>query len=419
MLEKMLAHQPQDYAVLYIDMDSFFASAEQQRTPALRGLPVGVSPYGGEAGCVVAASREAKRFGVRTGMRGGEARRLAPAIKFVRDTPHYYRLLHGELLKILEESVCRVTVRGIDEMRLDIPTYMRTESAIYNLVSTIKYQMRLRLGEYVTASFGVAANQWQAKLAASSQKPNGFVVLQQIDREVFYTQLPLLACTGINYRFRRQLFRAGIYNTSGLYQSSEPFLRRQFGINGTKWYLRLRGYEVDDQPPKEKQSLGHQTTLMPKSAETYDELRSVLSKMALKVGYRLRSSNRVTRGLAVSLSYEAVGGWSQMFRHLAPFSSQASFIHHIDQLVSPLASSFQPVKRATIVCFDLLHQGQQSMFDDRGEERSVRLSSALDTIRQRFGSQALQLGSTLSEDLFPDRIGFGAPESLFVPGADT
>lgn len=413
----MLVHQPNDYAVIYIDMDSFFASAEQQRRPELRGQTVGVSPYGGDGGCVVAASREAKRLGVRSGMRGQEARRCAPDIIFVRDTPHYYRLLHGKLLRILEDTPCRVCVRGIDEMRLEVPSYMRSATNTEQIVQDLRCRLRTELGECLTASFGVAANQWQAKLAASARKPDGFCSLRQSDWADFYQSLSLLDCTGINWRLQRRLFRIGVYNTSQLYRASESFLRQHFGVNGTKWYLRMRGYEVDSYAVKPKESIGHQTTIMPRPAEGLEEVKSVLTKMALKVGYRLRSSRRLASGLVIDLRFANGEGWSNIHRHMTPFSSQAAFVGHIHGLMSSLPSSIEPVKRVKLVSFGL-HQSQQlSWLASKQEERDRSLSEATDSLRQRFGSQAIQYASSISQDLFPDRIGFGAPEQLSIPGA--
>ncbi len=416
MLESMFVRQPNDYAVIYLDMDSFFASAEQQRRPELRGKPVGVSPYGGDGGCVVAASREAKRLGVKTGMRGREARRCAPDIILVRDTPHYYRLLHGKLLHILNSTPCRMSVRGIDEMRLEVPSYMRSAPEIECLVRELRETIRVELGESVTASFGVAANQWQAKLAASAHKPDGFFSLQRPDWEAFYRSLSLLACTGINWRLQRRLFRIGIFTTHQLYQASEPFLRQHFGVNGTKWYLRLRGYEVDDQPVKPKQSIGHQTTLMPRPAQDLDEVKSVLTKMALKVGYRLRSSQRLASGLMVGLRFTSGEEWSNMYRHMIPFASQGAFVEHIHGLLSPLADSVEPVKKATLVSFGFHRADQLRWLTSRHEERNEALSQAIDSLRRRFGGQVIGYASGLSQDLFPDRVGFGAPEQLFIPG---
>ena len=155
------------YKVIYLDFDSFFASAEQQRRPELRGIPVGVCPFVSDTSCIVAASREAKQRGIRTGMRVWEARKLAADLVCVRDTPSYYRAIHSETLQVLEDTPCRVYVRGIDEMGLVVPSYLRSVADVTSLAQNLKRELGRRLGDVVTVSIGVGPNSWLAKLAAS------------------------------------------------------------------------------------------------------------------------------------------------------------------------------------------------------------------------------------------------------------
>lgn len=412
MLDSLLA-TAEEYRVVYLDFDSFFASAEQQRRPELRGRPVAVCPFVSEGGCVVAASREAKRLGVRTGMRVFEARRLARDIVLVRDTPAYYRAIHARTLKILEDTPCRVIVRGIDEMALVLPSYMRTQQAGVSLVEDLKQSFRVQLGEVVTASMGLAATSWQAKMAASARKPNGFVSLGRADYEVFYAGLKLTDLTGIRYRMARRLYALGIYSPLELYWASEPLLRRALGVNGTKWYLRLRGVEVDDRPTAMKQSIGHQTTLMPRAALVFEELEAVMVTMILKIGYRLRATNRAARGMMVAVRFLDGGGWHGVARHLRLLVSHQDLVAAGGKILQQLQRQFRPVKKLSITTFDLVATGQMSLLESA--ERDSDVSEALDYLRKKYGAHTVRLASSMRDEVFPDRIGFGAPESLFLP----
>jgi len=414
MLDDLLRKRVADLSTLYLDMDSFFASAEQQRRPDLRGQPVGVCPYISEGGCIVAASREAKRLGVKTGMRVREARQRAPGIRLVRDTPPYYRAIHAEVLKILHDTPCRVDVRGIDEMRLVVPSYLRNPSDIDGLIAHLKLQMNQRLGSVLTGSVGVGANGWQAKMASAANKPDGHKIILQASRSDFYNNIKLIDCTGIRHRLSRRLHAMGIYSVIELYQASETLLRRELGINGTKWYLRLRGVEVDDRPEQLKKSIGHQTTLMPRPAESFSDLKGVLTKIMLKVGYRLRATHRLARGMMVSVSFLDHGWWGNMIRHMSPISSHAALVDEVERLVSPLRTQFREVKKVTVVTFDFVPEGQQSWLPSESD-KAQDLSGALDELRTRFGQRAIMTGSGLNDQLFPDRIGFGAPEKLLLP----
>lgn len=412
MLDSLLA-SVEEYRVMYLDFDSFFASAEQQRRPDLRGRPLGVCPFVSEGGCIVAASREAKRLGVKTGMRVFEARRLARDIVLVRDTPAYYRAIHARTLKILEDTPCRVVVRGIDEMALVLPSYMRTRKAGEDLVDSLKQSFLTQLGEVVTASMGLAATSWQAKMAASARKPNGFVVLGRADYESFYAGLMLTDLTGIRYRMARRLYALGIHNPLELYRASEPLLRKGLGVNGTKWYLRLRGVEVDDRPPAMKQSIGHQTTLMPRAALSFSELEAVMGAMMLKVGYRLRATGRGARGMAVAVRFLDGGGWHGAARHLQLLVSHRDLVAAGGKILQQLQRQFRPVKKLSITTFDLVAIGQMSLLES--VERDGDVSEALDYLRKKYGAHTVRLASSIRGEVFPDRIGFGAPESLFLP----
>jgi DNA polymerase-4 len=414
MFESMLRQRAEDYRTVYIDMDSFFASAEQQRRPELKGRAVGVCPHISEGGCIVAASREAKRLGVKTGMRVRDAQAIAPDIVLVRDTPAYYRAIHAQVLRILEATPCRLDVRGIDEMRLVVPSYMRNELAVEQLIRGIKAALRAQLGDTLTASLGVGANGWQAKMASAFRKPDGQFVLRQDELAEFYRQIKLIDCTGIRHRLSRRLYQMGIFSPLDLYSAPEPLLRQQLGVNGTKWYLRLRGVEVDERAERPKQSIGHQTTLMPRAAETPAQLMSVVVKMMLKVGYRLRASQRQARAMAISVRFMESGWWGDVARHLDPISSHRELVRTAEGLLRPLTTQFRSVKKVSIVTFDLVAAQQQSWLRDR-DLRGEYLSEALDELRRRFGARAIGPASALSDEVFPDRIGFGAPEKLLLP----
>ncbi len=404
------------YKVIYLDFDSFFASAEQQRRPELRGIPVGVCPFVSDTSCIVAASREAKQRGIRTGMRVWEARKLAADLVCVRDTPSYYRAIHSETLQVLEDTPCRVYVRGIDEMGLVVPSYLRSVADVTSLAQNLKRELGRRLGDVVTVSIGVGPNSWLAKLAASYRKPDGMVILQPSQYSDFYSNLRLLDLTGISYRMQRRLYDLGIYAPIDLYRASEPYLRQHLGVHGSRWYLRMRGVEVDERPEQLKKSIGHQTTLAPRPASSFDELMSVVVKMMLKIGYRLRATKRQARSMAVAVSFVGPGGWHNIARHLEPFGSQADLVRQAGRLIEPLRSQYESVRRITVVTSDFVPAGQQSWLTET-DVRSEALSGALDTLRRRFGTRAVMTASGMETDIFPDRIGFGAPEKLFLPEA--
>jgi DNA polymerase-4 len=217
--------QPIPYSTIFIDMDSFFASVEQFYNPKLRGRPVGVATGTSGGASIVAASVEAKRFGVRGGIKVGDARLKCPEIVIVHDSPNSYRGVHRQIMDILHATPCYVRAQSIDEAYLLVPSYMRTRQSTLALIKAIKASIYTLFNEHISSSMGIASNIWLAKMASNYKKPRGLVVLGQNDLPGFYKSLTLVALTGINYRMARRLYSLGIFTPYDLFQASASFFK--------------------------------------------------------------------------------------------------------------------------------------------------------------------------------------------------
>jgi DNA polymerase IV len=163
--------------ILHLDMNSYFATAEQQANPLLRGRPVGVVKAEGR-GCVIAASMEAKKFGVKTGMTVWEARKLCPMIIFVPSDMDKYESLTGRLIKIVKRYSPAVEVFSIDEMFADMTeSQLIFSGGVWEMAMEIKWQIKKELGEWMKCSIGIAFNKVTAKLASEMDKPDGLTFL--------------------------------------------------------------------------------------------------------------------------------------------------------------------------------------------------------------------------------------------------
>ena len=132
----------------------------------------------------------------------------------------------------------------------------RSIESVFTLSKAIKSSIYNLYNEHIYCSIGIASNIWLAKMAASYNKPNGLVCLTKSELAKFYGCLKLTDFTGIGSRMALQLYSKSIFTPSDLYNSSWRCLSTHFGVNGQKWYLRLRGYEVDKLPIIERKSLG-------------------------------------------------------------------------------------------------------------------------------------------------------------------
>ncbi|TAK88981.1 DNA polymerase IV [Patescibacteria group bacterium] len=401
-IERLLSQQPVHGRIIYIDMDSFFASVEQQVNPDLRGKPVAICPFLHNATSVIAASIEAKRLGVRTGTPVRMAKQLCPGLVLLADTPTSYRQFHSAIMAELAETRCQVEVRSIDEAALTVP---------YDLVPTapkVAHEVQERIfkvGSQLSCSVGIASNRFLAKMATKLHKPGGIAELRPEDLPVYYELLELTDLYGISWRMERRLNRLGITTPQGFYQASHQLLEQAFGIEGTRWYLRLRGYEVDGRQTK-RGMIGHQTTITPEPATEYDQIALVASQLCHRASYRLRLAGLAARCLSVGLRYSDRSKQYRRYYTHYPFWDADSCVRHASKLLKDIPLD-QPVRLVDVSLSRLSPQADLtlSLFPEKTPFKQI--SSVVDQINGRWGRGTIKPALHLGSQQARDRIGFG------------
>lgn len=398
--------RPQNYANLFLDMNAFFASCEQQVQPTLRGRPIAVTPYTGPTGCVIAKSYQAKDFGIQTGDLIKDARTLCPELEVIESRPALYTFYHKEIIKMLERHSPFVTPLSIDEFVIKLKSHLRARLPAIRIAQNIKQDIRQNVGDYLKCSIGIGANKFLAKVAAESKKPDGLTVVALSELEPFYRRLDLLDIPGINWRLQRQLNARGIYTALDLYQRSMTQLRRAFGHPGKVWWLRLRGYEVDDLKIPVK-TIGHSHVLAPKF-RSREAARKILVKLVKKAGTRLRRAKLSARGVAVGIGFWQTG-WFHQLRRCDQFNDNQSFIKNALAIFNQCRFPGRPMMVAVSAVNLVRPRGAQiNIFPEI--EKSRRASRAADKICDKFGPEAIYPASMLGIDTAaPDRIPFGQP----------
>jgi DNA polymerase-4 len=402
MLEKMLRQQPVDGAALFVDMNSFFASVEQQVHPELRNRPVGVCPFINDATCVIAASIEAKRYGVKTGTKIPEARRLCPEIVLLADDPKIYRDYHHLIMGELDNTRCRVVIKSIDEALLQVPSDMMTR--VHEVAAEVKQRIGA-VGDQLKCSIGIGSNLFISKVASNFQKPDGLTEVMLAELEGFYSVLELTDLYGISRRTARQLRLIGISTPLDFYRAPYGLLRRHWGLGGEAWYLRLRGYEVDLKPTT-RRSIGHQTTIVPRPAATMDELLRVAGRLVYKTAARLRTANLAAKGVVVFVRFTDHSYWHSVYNGRHSFSDSVTFLEHVRRLLGQVRLHV-PVRLVGVSVVNLtpLPQTNLSLFGET--VRRENLSQALDKINYQFGADTIITASQALSSKVYDRIGFG------------
>ena len=296
---------------LFLDLNAFFASCEQQEAPALRGKPVIVVQTLTDSACAIAASYAAKGFGIKTGTLVREARRLCPAVIPVQANHRLYTDYHDRILQAVDTCLPIEKVMSIDEVACRLMGTERQVPVARELALKIKRVLRDQVGECLTCSIGIAPNVFLGKVGSDLQKPDGLVVITADNLPDVLLE-PRIAGGLRHWRAHgAKALTAPEFSPSPSFGKATPFqLRRVWGgINGVLFHQMLHG--VDIQPPSSRfsKSIGHQHVLEPE-LRTSDGARNFAQHLLTKAAERLRRGDYYCSRLGLHLSWVAdLGGW--------------------------------------------------------------------------------------------------------------
>src|SRR5690606_2801159 len=229
---------PPQRKIIHVDMDAFYASVEQRDNPSLRGRPVVVA-WRGERSVVGAASYEARKVGVRSAMPALRAERLCPDAVFVPPDFTRYKAVSREVRQIMLEHTDLVEPLSLDEAYLDVTTPKTGLPSATAVAEAIRARIRAATG--LTASAGVAPNQFLAKLASDWDQPDGLFIVRPHQVERFLTPLPVGKIPGVGKVMQGKLAELGIATVGDLRNRPLEELQRRFGSFGAALYRRARG----------------------------------------------------------------------------------------------------------------------------------------------------------------------------------
>jgi DNA polymerase-4 len=308
---------------LFVDMNSYFASAEQHLRPELRGRPIAVVPVVADTTCCIAASYEAKVFGIKTGTAVAEAKEKCPGIRLIEARPELYIELHHRIVAAVESCLPVLAVLSIDEMACRLRGPDREPEQAVGLARQIKETIQAEIGPALKCSIGIAPNRLLAKAAAYMHKPDGLTVIGRDELPQRLYELPLRGLCGIGARMDARLNSFGITTVERLCHAPEDQLCRLWGsqVLGSAWWRKLRGEDVPE-PPTQRRTLGHSQVLLPELRRD-DLARRVVIRLIHKAGVRLRHTRYWARSISVHISFLGRKFWHQGRR----FSPRAGYAH--------------------------------------------------------------------------------------------
>jgi DNA polymerase IV len=417
---------------LFLDLNSYFASVEQELRPELRNRPVAVVPVMADTTCAIAASYEAKAFGVRTGTQIGEAKRMCPGIVLVEARHELYVDYHNRIVEAVERCVPVSAVMSIDEMASRLMGREQPLSAAMDLARRVKASIRDCVGSTLRCSVGLAPNRYLAKIASDMDKPDGLIALTPDLLSRALSQLVLRDLPGVGARMEKRLHEQNIRTMPQLLALSREQMNRAWGgVGGEKLWHWLRGEDFHDAELEHQKSISQSHVLSP-DLRTDEGGYAVAHKLLHKAAMRLRTARLWATHVSVTIKYVAAKGEAKSRHssgiHQAGWSRGIPVVECQDNqtLVEALqklwAARPQDAKHRKpfyigVWLGDLVpdHLHTLSLFSAlESESRRGRLTSAMDALNHKYGISTLFPASMLlARAAAPTRIAFTAIPDLF------
>lgn len=399
--------------IMHIDLNSCFATVEQQARPMLRGKPIAIVNRRTDKTAIVTASYEAKAKGVKVGMKLREAKQLCPDIIALESDPSKYRYVYHKLLGIMRDYSAHVTMKSIDEGVIDFHETSH-EIAGRDLVEIgheIKQRLKDEIGVWMRCNIGIATNRFLAKTAAGLHKPDGLDVITSHNIHDVLAELKLTDLTGIAHRNQQRLNSVGIYTPLQFLDAEAVTLRRVVfkSVVGEWWYKRLRGFEVDD-VETQMQRVGRQYVLE-RFDLSHEEITQRLHHLCESVGSRLRTQGKAARGVYVYAKTLDGNHWHSSTLSPLPFFSDRAIYAQALQLFTKAPDG---IREIGVHCYELTsyETSQLSLFADE-ITRERQIVGAVDEVNRRFGERTLHSADTLNTGIYVStKIPFGSTRYL-------
>ncbi len=407
---------------MFVDMNSYFATCEQQVSYYLRHRPVAVCVYTGQFGSVIAASIEAKQKGVKTGMRLNEAMQICPELVPLETNAQRYREFHIKIMKVLKKYCQNVVPKSIDEAYIDLKSYLKIYPDLSVLANNIKADIRAEVGDWMKCSIGIAPNIFLAKLASNMQKPDGLTIisLQNLDEKL--AKLTLVDLPGIGHGMATRLERHNILSPTQLRHASIDKLRLACGgIVGEFWHRKMNGLDAEHDIEDSYKSMGAMRMLSQEQRSSPEKLNDVLSTLCITLEKRMVKRDVFCKEVIIALKYADNYKWQHRIKTGRPLQSGIDMKHLIEKVLLTYAKVYRVenmlnhnVVRLSITLgsFSENQTMQEELFGNLNKKD--RLRKLLYKIKDTHGSDKIMYADELMDEaVYKDIIGFGSIKDLY------
>jgi len=375
--------------ILHVDMNSYFATVEQQSNPFLRGKPICIAGKASNQRTVCAAlSMEAKKFGLKSGVSAWEAQNICPQIQIVEADYAKYQFVSQKVFKILESYSPIIEIFSIDEAFLDLTELAKNIDQAKDIAMNIKKRIKDEIGDYLTCSVGISHNKLLAKLASEMQKPDGLTVIDKNNLNNILTKTPIEDVCGIGRAYTRKLQLLGIKYMKDLDTCKLSRLDHFFGTRQAQIF-KLIGQGIGDKQVNpyynmaDEKSVGHSYTL-PKYLFKEEDAQKVLLKLAEKVGRRLRKLKVSGRTIHTYIRYFDFTGCGEQTT-VSRFTNDGLEIYQIALKIWSKWDTKRPIRAVGVSVSQLQKDNQIGSSILTEDIRNENVLKAGDIINDRYG----------------------------------
>jgi len=353
--------------------------------------------------CCIATSYEAKRYGIKTGTRVGQARRMCPGLHIVQARPDVYVRFHHAIIAAVESCLPVNAVYSIDEMACRLMGVEEQPRRAVEIARQIKRTLRREVGDYLRCSIGLAPNRVLAKTASGMQKPDGLMVIMPEELPDRLYSLELTDLPGIGPRMRDRLHRHGVHTVQHLCALSEQHLRGIWrSVLGRKWWHWLRGHDLPD-TPTHRRMLGHSHVLPPNLRNRADA-RAVLVRLIHRAAARLRNMRYWARQIMIYVAFLPRGKWKDR--------AGLGLCQDTLTMVEAFSTLWERCPQGTpiqvgVTLFDLVADNNATLPLFAPERNRITLARTMDILNARYGAHTIYWGGMYGAcDSAPPRIAF-------------
>lgn len=405
--------------IMFIDMNSFFPSCEQQVNYWLRHRPIGVCVYTGKQGAVIALSKEAKKAGIKAA-RIDEIMVRHPEFIPLETNPARYREFHIKMMKVLKSFCDDVVPKSIDEAVLNFSNYRLMHKDLEKVAKDIKRKINQDVGDWFTCSIGIAPNAFLAKLASNLQKPDGLVVINTDTIDRVLEKLKLTDLPGIAKNMAHRLVDGGIHSPLQLRHTPPEVLRKVCkSVIGEHWHYRLNFMEVDIATDNYK-SMQAMRQISKEQRSSMQTLYDIHRALCMQLEKRMVGHDLSGRHIGFSCAYEDGHGWSDHFHTAVPVQDGIELMNALllriklfekENDCEPIIN--QNITRMTVWITDFVDTGftQYALYESTVRKDTLR--KTVYNLKDKFGFEKIMHAAELTDTpVMKDVIGFGSIKDL-------